>query len=881
MLKKSAWVILAFVLFGTMSSFVKASKSAMAAGSIAGKMPVADRTVKVDESGVLRWRDTGDEVVLFGINYTVPFAFTYRAHNYVGASHQQSIDDDVRHFARMGLDAYRVHVWDQEISDRRGNLVDNEHLDLLDYLIYKLKLRGIYTILTPIGATKTGYPEPDPPAKGFSYHYNKKRLATEPEAIEKQQRYLTQFLNHVNRYTNLAYKDDPAILAFEPCNEPAWLPADGVTKYINVLTKAIRDTGCDKPVFYFVTKTDSDSVEAFSRSTVDGASFGWYPTGLVNDKALRGNPLGSVDSFFEKPMPLLDKRAKIVYEFDAADVAGSYMYPAMARTFRAEGMQWATMFAYDPMAIAFNNGEYQTHYLNLVYSPSKAVSFIIAAEAFHRLPRLKSYGSYPGNTRFGPFRVSYQQDISEMVTEKQFMYSNNTETRPPKPEMLERVVGCGSSPVVDYEGLGCYFLEKVKTGLWRLEVYPDAVWINDPFGKPDVDWEVSRIIRRKWPMKISLPDLGRQFVIEPVNEANTYKTKTTNGTFAIRPGVYLLGRKGVEFGGYTPSMPFGRVLLGEFVVPAEKTRPMVVLHEAPYEVVEGRDWQVKAEVVSSGQPGKVTLYMRRAAHRSFTSYPMQKQRGYGYAVKIPGKEMKAGLLEYYITVQEGRRFRVFPDNRLVRAEPTDWYGHVSKFWDTFVVSKDAPVEIFNATRDRDNLYLTNFWRGVEYKLDFIPGSSIGQLALRLDVPDFRPHPQDVSGRFAFGNEIDTRRQDLKGFKRLKIYARAGKEATSHFEIALIEKDGSAWGAVVPLTTKWRHIGIPLGRLKHTAITDLPQPAPKNIVHLEKGPAGRGGRGDRLRIKDIEAVNFSFGGRLFPYRLDKPHAIELESITLEK
>ncbi|MDR9452264.1 MAG: serine/threonine protein kinase, partial [Acidimicrobiia bacterium] len=60
--------------------------------------------------------------------------------------------------------------------------------------------------------------------------------------------------------------------------------------------------------------------------------------------------------------------------FDAADVGGSYMYPAMARSFRTAGLQWATQFAYDPLAIAYANTEYQTHYLNLVYTPNKAIS---------------------------------------------------------------------------------------------------------------------------------------------------------------------------------------------------------------------------------------------------------------------------------------------------------------------------------------------------------------------------------------------------------------------------------------------------------------------------------------------------------------------------
>src|SRR5437762_10452106 len=102
----------------------------------------------------------------------------------------------------------------------------------------------------------------------------------------------------------------------------------------------------------------------------------------------------------------LARMPRIVYEFDSPDLRTGYMYPAMARTFRAVGAQVALMFAYDMLGTASRNLGWQTHYLNLVYTPRKAMSAIIAAEVMHRLPRLRSYGSYPQNTRFGDFRVS-------------------------------------------------------------------------------------------------------------------------------------------------------------------------------------------------------------------------------------------------------------------------------------------------------------------------------------------------------------------------------------------------------------------------------------------------------------------------------------------
>ena len=112
------------------------------------------------------------------------------------------------HFSRLGFDLYRLHVWDTEISDIKGNLIENEHLDAFDYLLWTLKEKGINYVITPIAFWGNGWPEPDEETPGFSHHYGKNECLTNEEAIKAQQNYLFQFLNHVNPYTGIAYKDD-------------------------------------------------------------------------------------------------------------------------------------------------------------------------------------------------------------------------------------------------------------------------------------------------------------------------------------------------------------------------------------------------------------------------------------------------------------------------------------------------------------------------------------------------------------------------------------------------------------------------------------------------------------------------------------------------
>src|SRR5215208_1429452 len=91
--------------------------------------------VYVDNKGVLRWQKDHKEASFFGVNYTTPFAFAYRAHKALNLNLEKAIQQDVYHMARLGLDAFRVHVWDTEITDIAGNLLDNEHLRLFDFLL--------------------------------------------------------------------------------------------------------------------------------------------------------------------------------------------------------------------------------------------------------------------------------------------------------------------------------------------------------------------------------------------------------------------------------------------------------------------------------------------------------------------------------------------------------------------------------------------------------------------------------------------------------------------------------------------------------------------------------------------------------------------------
>ena len=149
----------------------------------------------------MRRSDNGEEVSYYGTNYTVPFAYSYRALGYLGRDRREAIDRDIYHIARLGLNAFRLHLWDAELTDSEGNLLDNDHLDLLDYMISRLEERGIDVVLTAQTNFGNGYPERNIDTGAFTYDFDKCNVHENRMAQEIQERYLMQLAEHVNPYT--------------------------------------------------------------------------------------------------------------------------------------------------------------------------------------------------------------------------------------------------------------------------------------------------------------------------------------------------------------------------------------------------------------------------------------------------------------------------------------------------------------------------------------------------------------------------------------------------------------------------------------------------------------------------------------------------------
>ena len=832
--------------------------------------------VYVDSKGTMRWQGTREEVKGFGVNYTAPFAHAYRSAKRLGVPLREAIDADIYHFARLGFDAYRVHVWDTEISDTLGNLLENEHLDLFDYMLSKMKARGIKFILTPIAYWGNGWPEPDEDTPGFSRKYGKDACLTDEGAIKAQENYLYQFLNHVNPYTGTAYKDDPDIIAFEVSNEPHHREApEKVTTFIDRMVRSMRRTGCKKPIFYNISHS-IHLVEAYFDADIQGGTFQWYPTGLGFGREIGGNVLPNVDAY---RIPFADLRAfrraaKIVYEFDAADIGRSYIYPAMARSFRTAGIQWAAHFAYDPTYLAPYNTEYNTHFMNLVYAPQKALSLKLASEVFHTIPMYADFGRYPDNTQFGPFRVSYTEDLAEMTTDSRFIYTNNTQSTVPSPGSLVEIAGFGNSEVVQYDGKGAYFLDRLEPGVWRLEVMPDAIWVNDPFGRNSLD-RINAVVKwNEWKMTISLPDLGGDFSVVPVNEGNQHSPGVSDGSFMIRPGTYLVTKRNVPTR-WNGDSRWKNITLKEFYAPAEDVDRTWVVHTPRTEHSEG-PLEVAATIVSKSEPKAVELFVQGAGWRP-QRYTMTRDDGYLYKAVIPAEDIREGFLRYYISVTVGDETTTYPG--AVDGHPLRWDFGGADPYEVRVTRAGEPAYLFVASRDH-SLLARQFTRMNR----LVPLADPTRAELRIHVEELsRVDPEnpegerfnDYSMRFYFGDQVAGRRKDVNGARALIFRGRHVGEGELPVQVALITRDGQAFGGTVTLTSSTEDHALNISDLKPVDIVLLPRPYPTFLPYYF-----RAGRQGALDMSEVETLQISIGPGLKP-GTSVPIEIGIESVRMEK
>ncbi|AOW20137.1 glycoside hydrolase 5 family protein [Urechidicola croceus] len=834
--------------------------------------------VIVDENGVMRWENNNEEVHGFGVNYSVPFAHAYRSAKRMGIDPKEAIDNDVYHFTRLGFDLYRLHVWDTQISDTEGNLIENEYLETFDYLLKKLKDNNINYVITPIAFWGNGWPEPDTDSPGFSHKYGKGDCLTNPDAIKAQHNYLEQFLNHVNPYTGVAYKNEPNIIAFEVSNEPHHRgEAKKVTEFVKGMVESMRKTGTKKPIFYNMSH-GVHFVNDYFKGNVQGGTFQWYPTGLGYGKELSGNLLPNVNDYnitFEDEIKK-HNGAKLVYEFDAADVAKSYMYPAMARSFRTAGIQIGTHFAYDPTYLAANNTEYNTHYMNLNYAPQKALSLKICAEIFHEIPMYTEFGTYPENTSFGNFTVNYENDVATYNSGKKFFYTNTTDIQPKNESKLTEIAGSGNSSIVKYDGSGAYFLDKIDEGVWRLEVQPDVIWVDNLFGRNSPKKTVAVINWSEHKMKIQLDNLGEKFSIEGINDGNSNKSKVDNSNFNITPGTYILFKKGTRKK-WSKDDAFGTNKLKDFYAPKTTVNKPYFQHQTTKNAVENSEIKIEAQFIAPTETKEILL----TGYNSEGNYFNQKMEyigNYKYATTITSEYTTVGLLNYSIIVTLKNNNQItYPSSN--EGNLYDWDFYDNEPYSIMISPISNPIYVFNAIDDTNDLVRT--WRR-SFKLIPTANNDEAEYQMNLDKL-FYPDNENLNATPIYDytfkhfilDKIKENKKSITTKKELVFHGRSLNNKPCKLQIALVMSDGSSFGKVIEIGTKIEDYKILLTELKPVKTVTLPRPYPSFLPYYFEH-----NNQSKFDISKVESIQFSIGPEIPQKELEDSHGIGIININFQ-
>lgn len=772
----------------------------------------------------------------YGTNYTVPFAHAYRELGRRGVDRKQAIDRDVYHISRLGLNAFRLHLWDVELSDSAGKLLDNEHLDLLDYLIAKLEERGIDIVLTAQTKFGNGYPERNINTGAYSYNVDKCEVHSDPVAVAAQQRYLTELARHVNPYNGRSYEDDTAIVAMEINNEPCHGDDNvrEVETYIRKMISTLKKAGWNKPILYNVSH-NPDVRQAYFNAPIDGATYQWYPLGLVAGHMKKGNSLPYVDSY-DIPFDTLkgfDRPAKVVYEFDPADNLSGYLFPAMARTFRKSGFRWITQFAYDPIDMADANTEYQTHYLNLAYTPAKAVAMAIAAEVVKRVPAGTDFGKYPSDTVFGPFHLDAIGNKALMNAPDAFMYSGKTSAVPVDANALKRIVGVGSSPIVQYNGSGAYFLDRLDDNTWRFEILPDVTMIADPFAKPRPDRKLAMIDYNEHIVKLFLPGLENGFharkIADALGAAENSEVVADSSEFAITPGVYLLAADTESLSKYPSDSIYGsgNLKIGEYVGPTIPKVTETTVH-LPRQIA-WRDDTLHIEAILTEGPDiapvdSAFVYPREVSFWDEVNPIFKMERAPGtkkwMAELPPLKWYGAGSREYNIVVWRSGKPTTWPDGCDGTPLNWDYAPEILSYYSTSLVDRNTPIALLTAKDNLDGSALSvipGIWEGVRYEYESSRPDRSDLLMLSTEK-DSRAEMLTV-GKYV-GNLTDI--LDKLNLDNTAIALRTeNAENVDSINVSVVNRHGFTYGITIPVSQS--KISLASLRLQPTLLNPEPYP----------------------------------------------------------
>jgi hypothetical protein len=255
---------------------------------------------------------------------------------------------------------------------------------------------------------------------------------------------------------------------------------------------------------------------------------------------------------------------------------------------------------------------------------------------------------------------------------------------------------------------------------------------------------------------------------------------------------------------------------------------------------------------------------------------MEKKSGYTYSVTLPEYMLKEGFINYYIVVKEKDKFHTYPSG--VEGRPWEWDFNDQNSYKTRVIANNAPVYLFDAVTDTD--VLSRQWiRSSSLQ----PLTEPGKAELLINVEKlFTSDPEnkegakiyDYSFRHYFGKQVSGRQADLNSKKKLVFNGRSLNDKPCQLQVALVMKDGSAFGGIITVTTTRGDHEMSLSELKKVKLVTLPRPYPTFLPYYFESSTSA------FNMNEIESLQFSIGPGVPENKLGEKNGVAIVSVRLE-
>ncbi len=135
---------------------------------------------------------------------------------------KEAVDEMAEYFIRSGYNTVRLHHHDTDLLDRNtpdSLTFDPVKLDMLDYLVYRMKESGIY-ITTDLYTNRVFKPG-DRIAECDFYNQRQMKMLipVSRDAMENWKEFARRWMSHKNPYTGLTWGEEPALWCLNLINE--------------------------------------------------------------------------------------------------------------------------------------------------------------------------------------------------------------------------------------------------------------------------------------------------------------------------------------------------------------------------------------------------------------------------------------------------------------------------------------------------------------------------------------------------------------------------------------------------------------------------------------------------------------------------------------